>query len=578
MSIESTNLNEKEVIREVIDLDVLFVGAGPANLSAAIHLQNLIDQHNQANPEKRIEPQIGIIEKGARVGDHLLSGAVLDPIALKELIPDFQAQGCPIESEVTNEKVMFLTDKGNFSLPYTPAPLKNHGKYIISLNKFGEWLGTIAEKKGINIFTGFPGAEMRYDGGKGSKKVIGVQTGDRGIDKNGKQKENFEPGVNINAKVTVLGEGPRGSLTKALVRRLGLDSGKNPQSYETGVKEIWEIPAGRIKKGTVYHSFGFPLPTSVYGGSWIYAISDTTLSVGFVTALDSESAGNDPHFYLQKFKTHPFVKNLLTEGKMVGYGAKTISGGGYYAMPKLYGDGFLLTGESGGFLNMMRLKGIHLSMKSGMLAAESIFEALLKNDFSAESLKSYETKFEASWAKNELFASRNFRQAFDQGLYIGLLRAGTQLLFGGKIFKERLTSSEDYTRMQRLGRLQRERIRNEKAGFKYDGKLTFDKLNDVYESKTTHEENQPCHLYIKPEIIADICNTKCTVEYGNPCQHFCPAAVYEMVVINELSGAKKLQINASNCVHCKTCDIADPYQVITWKVPEGGGGPIYTNG
>jgi electron-transferring-flavoprotein dehydrogenase len=559
--------------RETMEMDVLFVGAGAANLSAAIHLSNLIADHNSKHPDNPLAPQIAILEKGQSVGAHLLSGAVLDPIALKELIPDFKEKDCPIESEVITEKVMFLTEKSKIAFPITPPPLNNHGNYIISLNKFGAWLGKIAEEKGVNIFTGFAGAEMLLEGGK----VVGVRTDDKGIDKHGNLKPNFEPGMNIRAKVTVLGEGPRGSLTKQIVSKLNLDKDKNPQSYETGVKEIWEIPAGRIKKGTVYHTMGYPLPPETYGGSWIYAMSETMLSVGFVTALDAASPSNDPHFNLQKFKTHPFVRTLLEGGKMIGYGAKTISGGGYFSMPKLYHDGLLLVGESGGFMNMMRLKGIHLAMKSGMLAAETIFEALLKNDFSQETLKGYHTRFETSWAKKEMYKVRNFRQAFNVGLYWGMARVGLQMILGGKIIKERLPLEPDHSHMQRLSSLTRKYV-IEKREFKFDGKLTFDKLTDVYESGTTHEEDQPCHLYIQPHLITDICNTKCTVEYGNPCQHFCPANVYEMEVVNELTGAKKLKINASNCVHCKTCDIADPYQVITWKVPEGGGGPVYTNG
>ncbi|MDW8465659.1 MAG: electron transfer flavoprotein-ubiquinone oxidoreductase [Chloroherpetonaceae bacterium] len=559
--------------RETLEMDVLFVGAGPANLSAAIHLQNLIEAHNAQSAEK-LEPQIAILEKGQRVGDHLLSGAILDPIALRELLPNYRELGCPIEAEVTQESLYFLTEKRKIPFPFVPPPMHNIGYYIISLNKFGAWLGQIAEAKGINIFTGFAGAEMLLEG----TRVVGVRTDDKGIDKFGNPKPNFEPGMNIRAKVTVLGEGPRGLLTKQIVPKLGLDRGRNPQAYETGVKEIWEIPEGRIRKGTVIHTMGFPLPADIYGGSWIYAMSDTTLSVGFVTALDAEDPTNDPHFNLQKFKTHPFVRRLLEGGKIVGYGAKTISGGGYFSMPQLYADGLLLTGESGGFLNMMRLKGIHLAMKSGMLAAETLFEALKQNDFSASTLKRYEEKFQNSWAKKELYRARNFRQAFNYGLYFGMLRVGAQMLFGGRVLKERLPLEADHTHMSRFSRAWREKYLRNKAQFKFDGKLTFDKLTDVYESKTMHEENQPCHLYIRPEIIADICNNKCITEYGNPCQHFCPANVYEMVSTDSLMGTKKLHINASNCVHCKTCDIADPYQAITWKVPEGGGGPVYTNG
>ncbi|MBC8043988.1 MAG: electron transfer flavoprotein-ubiquinone oxidoreductase [Rhizobacter sp.] len=573
MTTETSASAAPEVHRETLEMDVLFVGAGPANLAAAIHLQNLVATHNQTSAMK-LEPQIAILEKGGAIGAHLLSGAVLDPKALAELVPDFKDRGCPIESEVLDESVMFLTEHTKFAFPIVPPPLQNHGNYIISLNKFGAWLGKLAEEKGVNIFTGFSGAKLLTEG----KRVVGVQTDDKGLDKNSQPKPGFEAGMNITAKVTVLGEGPRGSLTKQIVKQFNLDADKNPQSYETGVKEIWEVPAGRIKQGTVYHTMNWPLPQDVYGGSWIYAMSDTMLSVGFVTALDATDPTSDPHFNMQKFKTHPFVRSLLEGGKMTGYGAKTISGGGYYSMPKLYADGLLLTGESGGFLNMQRLKGIHLSMKSGMLAAETIFEALVKNDFSEATLKNYETKFEASWAKTELFSVRNFRQVFNKGLLFGMVRAGLQIVFGGRLLKERLELKADHFHMSRLSRQHRAKYQAERETFKFDGKLTFDKLTDVFESKTMHEENQPNHLFITPEHIADVCNSRCVVEYGNPCQHFCPAKVYEMNVADEKTGAKKLHINASNCVHCKTCDIADPYQVITWKVPEGGGGPVYTNG
>jgi electron-transferring-flavoprotein dehydrogenase len=565
-----TFMSSQEIQRETMDMDVLFVGAGPANLSSAIHLQNLIAKHNEKNPSSPLDVQIAILEKGQSIGSHLLSGGVLDPIALKELIPDYQEKACPLESEVKTESVYYMTENGKVKFPIVPPPLRNHGYYIISLNKFGQWLGKIAEEKGINIFTGFAGKEILRDG----KKVLGVRTDDKGLDKSGNRKSNFEAGLDIHAKVTILGEGPRGSLTKQIVRELQLDAGKNPQAYETGVKELWEIPAGKIQKGSVIHTMNYPLPSSVYGGSWIYATSDTTLSVGFVTALDAASPMNDPHRNLQKFKEHPFVKNLLQGGKMIGYGAKAISGGGYYSMPKLYADGLLLTGESGGFLNMQRLKGIHLSMKSGMLAAETIFEALLKKDFSAQTLKVYDDKFEASWAKTELYGVRNFRQAFNKGLYVGMMRAGLQLLLGGKIVKNKLPLASDYTHVRLLRDGDREAMEKQ-LNEKFDGKLTFDKLTDVFESKTMHEENQPCHLVISPSDVADICNTKCKAEYGNPCQNFCPAKVYEMT--GDDGQPKQLHINASNCVHCKTCDIADPYQVITWVTPEGGGGPVYTN-
>ncbi|ACF12943.1 Electron-transferring-flavoprotein dehydrogenase [Chloroherpeton thalassium ATCC 35110] len=564
---------QPQIERETLEMDVLFVGAGPANLAAAIRLKQLIDKHNETASEK-LDPEIALIEKGKSVGAHLLSGAILDTRALKELIPDYIEKNCPIEATVEQERVFFLTEEKKFNMPFLPASFKNHGSPLISLSKFGKWLGKMAEEMGINLFEGIAGAEPIIENGQ----VLGVRTDDKGRDKNGQPKPNFEPGMNIHAKVTVLGEGARGSLTKKIARQLSLEADATPQAYETGVKEIWEIPSGRIKKGTAIHSFGFPLPATIYGGGWIYALSETRLSIGFVTALDAADPTNDPHFNLQRFKTHPFVRELLNGGTLIGYGAKAISGGGYASIPKLFANGLLLTGESGGFLNSMRLKGIHLSMKSGMLAAETIFDALKKKDFSEETLKTYREAFEQSWAKEELYEVRNFRQAFNYGLYSGAIRVGLQQLFSGRLVAKQLDHDPDHMQMEHFHRLHRARYLEVKADFKYDGKLTFDKLTDLYESGTTHEENQPCHLFIVPDLITDICNTKCTVEYGNPCQFFCPAKVYEMVVTDEKMGTKKLHLNPANCVHCKTCDIADPYQVITWKVPEGGGGPNYNKG
>lgn len=566
-------MSETKFDRETLDFDVLFVGAGPANLSAAIRLKQLLNEHNAKSDEK-IEPEIGIIEKGKFIGAHSLSGACLDPKALLEFLPDYKSQGCPIETDISSSKLYFLSKNRAINLPFVPSSFRDTSGHIISLTKFCQWLANIAEDMGISIFEGFAGSELLYEG----KKVVGVQTDDKGLDKSGNPKPYFEPGMRIHAKVTVLGEGARGSLTKQVVNKFYLDRDKNPQSYETGVKEIWEIPSGRIKQSSVFHTFGYPLPRDAYGGSWLYALSDTKISLGFVTALDAINPTNDPHFYLQKFKTHPFISSLLSGGRLSGYGAKVISGGGYYAMPKMQIDGLLLIGESAGFLNMTRLKGIHLSMKSGLLAAETILDALKQNDFSEQTLETYTQRFEQSWAKTELYQSRNFRQAFSFGLFTGMLRVGLQRLTKNTWPKEALSMNPDHMNMEHFHRLHREVYYKSRDGFEIDDKLTFDKRADLYYSGTTHEEDQPSHIYIRPELIVDICNTKCTVEYGNPCQHFCPANVFEMVVADKMMGTKKLQLNAANCLHCKTCDIADPYQVVTWKVPEGGGGPQYNEG
>ncbi len=566
-----------DIQRDVMEMDVLFVGAGPSSLAGAYHLARLIQQHNDSVAAGntsglpiQLENGIGILEKGKNIGDHMLSGAVMDPIALRELFPDFLDRQFPLESEVIKEKVYFLTSGRKVSFPIIPLPLQNHGNYIVSLNKVAQWMASQIENDfgdRVNIFPEFPGREVLFDG----NRVIGIRTGDKGIDHHGQPKSSFEAGVDIHAKVTVLGEGPRGSLTKHLIPRLGLHNNRNPQVYGTGVKELWELPAGRLTKGTVYHTAGWPLPLNHYGGSWLYMMSDTLCSLGFVSALDYSHPTFDPHAAFTKFKTHPLMRKILDGGKMIAYGAKTVSEGGYWSMPRLYDHGLLLIGESGGFINISRLKGIHLAIKSGMLAAETIFDALKKNDFSSDTLSAMETRFKQSWAYREMWKVRNYRQNFAGGFVSGMVKTGLQLYVTGGGTKQRTELHEDYKHMKKMTA----------AGpvfqkVKSDEKITFEKLTDVYYSGTKHEENQPCHLVITPENLANICNSRCKEEYGNPCQHFCPAQVYEMVA-QEDGGGTTLRINFSNCVHCKTCDIADPYQVINWVTPEGGGGPVYKN-
>jgi electron-transferring-flavoprotein dehydrogenase len=556
--------------RETLELDVVFVGAGPANLAGALHLKKLINAHNEAVAKgqklgRKLEDlTIGIIEKGKEVGAHILSGGVMDPRAIKELIPEFP-QGAPIEAEVTYDAALFLTENHAFKFPITPPPLENHGNYIVSLGKIVRWLAKKVEEAGVDIFPEFPAAEMLYE----ENKVIGVRTGDKGINKDGRQKGNFEPGVDIVAKVTVIGEGSHGSLGKKLKPRLNLDAGRNPQVYGIGVKEVWELPKERVNPGQVFHTLGHPLPSDVYGGGWIYHLQDNMVSIGLVVGLDYYNPWTDPQAELQRFKTHPYLRKLLEGGKLVAYGAKTIPEGGFYSMPQLYADGLLIVGDSAGFLNSARLKGIHLAMKSGMLAAEAILEALVKDDYSATQLSRYDTLFKQSWAYQELYAVRNFHQAFHWGNLLAFPNIGLQQITGGKAWGvvDRAEAVAGHTRMRRLNEFGA--TPSEKPIL--DGKLTFDRLTDVYYSSTKHDEDQPCHLRV---LEPNICVDRCTREYGNPCQYFCPAKVYEMVEDSE--GKKKLHINFSNCVHCKTCDIMDPYQVIDWVTPEGGGGPSYT--
>jgi len=538
------------------------VGAGPAGLACALHLARLIRQHNEAGGPQggtRLSAEnIYVLEKGRELGAHQLSGAIMDPRGLRELVPDFQ-KSAPLDTPVTGDAAFFFTERSAWKFPITPPPLQNHGNYVISLNKLVKWLGGLVEKAGVNLFTQFAGAQLIYEG----DGIAGVITEDKGLDKEGKPKDNFTPGYELRARVTVLAEGPRGSLTKDLVNKKKLD-GLNPQVYAIGIKELWEVPPGRIAAGYVAHTLGWPLGSEIYGGGWIYGMRENRVSLGLVAGLEYHDPLFDPHEAFQKFKTHLFIKRVIQGGKLVRYGAKTIPEGGWYSMPRPYVDGGLIIGDSGSFLNSQRLKGIHMAIKSGMLAAETIFEALRAGDTSAKTLSAFPQKVDQSWIKKELWAVRNFHQAYQHGLWAGLFHTAIQFVTGGRGLIDPMRVRPGHEAYQRLDGAAGARTR-----FKGDGVLTFDRLTDVYHSGTRHEEDQPCHLVVAD---TDICTERCAREYGNPCQYFCPAAVYEMVREKD---KLRLKINASNCVHCKTCDIADPYQIINWVVPEGGGGPNY---
>lgn len=455
--------------------------------------------------------------------------------------------------------------------------MRDPGNYVISINKFVKWMAEKVEAAGITIFTGFAASEVLFDG----KTVIGVQTDDKGVDKNGQPKANSEPGYDLRSKVTIFSEGPRGSCTKQIVERFRLEDPDHAQVYGVGVKELWEVPTGRIAKGEVIYTLGYPLTAKEYGGAWIYGVGEsdareTLVSIGFVTGLDYEDPRTDPHHAFQSFKEHPLARRILTGGKMIRYGAKSLPYGGWNCMPRLFGNGWMLTGDSAGFLNSVRLKGIHLAIKSGMLAAETAFDVMLRGDSSAAHLADYKERVDASWIREEMYPVRNFHQAFEHGLWEGIAKAGVQQLVRGATFVTDYTNPPGYTKMRPADSLNpygENRVQI-LGGTRGDGKLTFDKLTDVYHSGTRHDDDQPTHL-----VIADlnICNGRCIEEFGNPCQYFCPAAVYEMVEEPQENGAaaKKLHINFANCVHCKTCDIQDPYQIINWVPPEGGGGPNY---
>jgi electron-transferring-flavoprotein dehydrogenase len=551
------------VQREQLEADVLIVGAGPAGLSCALRLADLIKKHNQAGAKPELSAEnIYVLEKGREIGAHQLSGAIVNPKALAELVPDF-ARSAPLDTPVTDSAALFFTEGSSFRFPITPPPFQNKGNYVASLSKIAKWLGGLVEAAGVNVFKEFGGAELVYEG----PAVAGVITEDKGLDKNGKPKDNYTPGYELRAKVTVLAEGPRGSLAKKLVAEKKLDN-INPQSYGIGIKELWDVQPSRIEPGYVAHTLGWPVSTDMYGGGWIYGLSNNRVSIGLVVALEYADPQFDPHAAFQKWKTHPFVKKLLDGGKLVRYGAKSLPYGGWYAMPRNIVDGVLIIGDSGSFLDSQRLKGIHLAMKSGMLAAETIFEALKADDTSNKTLGTFQNRVEQSYIRDELWKVRNFHQSFQHGMLGGFIHTAFQQISGGRGLVDPMRAEAGYKHYKKLDGTKQAAGSEER--FKGDGKLTFDRLTDVYHSGTRHNEDQPCHLHV---LDTNICVTKCVEEYGNPCQYFCPAAVYEMG--KETSGAMKLKINFANCVHCKTCDIADPYQIIDWAVPEGGGGPNY---
>jgi len=544
-------MSEHVTEREQMSFDVLIVGAGPAGLSAAIRMKQL-----------RPEASVCVVEKGSEVGAHILSGAVIEPRALTELLPDWQAQGAPLVQTVTEDRFVFLTQSRSIRLP-TPPQMHNDGNYIVSLGDVVRWLGTQAEALGVEIYPGFSAAEVLVEG----EQVRGIATGDMGITKAGERGDAYQPGMELRATYTLFAEGCRGSLTKQVQQRFNLRAGRDPQTYALGIKELWEIPAAQHKPGLVEHSVGWPLDRKTYGGSWLYHFGENLVSYGFVVGLDYHNPWLSPFDEMQRFKTHPAMRKHFEGGRRISYGARALSEGGMQSMPKLTFPGGALIGDTAGFLNVPKIKGTHAAMKSGLLAAEAVADALA-NGSPAEPA-SYTERFEASWLHPELHGARNIRPAFAKfGLFGGIAYSALDTF----VLRGRAPWTMHHAHADHEG-LAHANAAPRIAYPKPDGVLTFDKLSSVFISNTNHAENQPAHLVLKdPQRWLGV-NWQ---EYASPESRYCPAGVYEAVGVEQ--GEPRLQINAQNCVHCKTCDIKDPTQNIDWRTPEGGGGPNYPGG
>ncbi len=534
--------------RENMPYDVVIVGAGPAGLSCAIRLK-------QCAPEL----SVCIVEKGAEVGAHLLSGAVFETRALDELLPDWRDKDAPLTTKAQKDAFLLLTETKSFRLP-TPPQMKNHGNYIISLGNLARWLAVQAEALGVEIFPGFAAAEVLYDG---EGRVIGIATGDMGIGKDGEKTAQFEPGVELHARQTVFAEGCHGSLTKALIRKFDLRRDSDPQTYGLGIKEVWEIDPAKHNEGAIMHTVGWPMDSRTYGGSWLYHMENNQISIGFVVGLDYRNPYLSPFEEMQRFKLHPAIRHLLAGGRRIAYGARALVEGGYQSLPKLSFPGGILIGDTAGFLNVPKIKGNHTAMKSGMVAAEAL-AAHLQAAESGPECTLYPEQLRQSWVWQELYKVRNIRPGFHWGLWPGMIHAAFQTI-GGWRLPYTLKNHADHTQLDKA------RDSKEIAYPKPDGALTFDRLSSVRLSNTMHAEDQPAHLVLRDASIPVNQNLP---QYEEPAQRYCPAAVYEVVRTGD---EPQFIINAQNCVHCKTCDIKDPAQNIEWTVPEGGGGPRYPN-